>query len=596
MALTEAQQVAVLQRHRAAQDGTGPSCSLRSLASEFNTSIRQIRDVLDGRQRSYRRAPRPGAMPPSPAPAAPTPAMPELPPPLPEPDVLTPETFDTGALIRDLVDNGGLAEFIKIFWSECVPQAYCHNWHIDAICEYLEAVTLGQINRLVINIPPGCMKSLSVGVFWPAWMWTLDPKLAFLFGSFDQSLLNNKQSEPMIELINSETYQAAYPYVRLAQQKPALREFKNTEGGFRFNTSPEGKGTGRHVDHLVVDDPMKPQDAVGGRKAAFDKVNNWFDGTLPTRVRKAIVLIMQRVHTDDLAGLCLGRGYESLILPMRQVKRSMWARDPRKEVGELLWPAYKDEAKVRELEIGLKHEASAQLQQDPTPATGGIIEEPWTRLEWVEPPTRGRWCSSWDFSSKSLETSHSKVAGQLWCATRCMTVVREYLSDLSDRLAKVPGANGDIRLKNLIEGEEYYLLIDWVGGYWNFVTSKAQFVMTHARPFWKQHARVKLIEAKANGIPLIEEFQAKFAGIRGVEPEGLKEERLRVHSDKFETGQVVFCPGADPVREELVKFPRFSWDDQVDAATQALDYLANKNARYRENLRKIAAGGGGFRL
>lgn len=600
--LTPAQQLDVRTRYQAGVDGTGPATTIAGLASEYGTSTRPIRDAIRGAGSSSRPGPRTRggpnrAAPPAATPrAAPPPANIPLPPPLEEPDVLTPETFDTGALIRDLVDNGGLREFIRIMWSECVPQTFCDNWHIGAICEHLEAVTLNQINRLVINVPPGHMKSLSVGVFWPAWMWTLDPKLAFMFGSFDQSLLNSKQSEPMIELINSAPYQSAYSYVQLAQQKPALREFKNTEGGFRFNTSPEGKGTGRHVDHLVVDDPMKPGDAIGQRAAAFAKVSNWFDGTLPTRVRKSITVIMQRVHTDDLAGVCIARGYETLILPARQVKRSMWARDPRVEVGEPLWPALFPETRLRELEIGLKHEASAQLQQDPTPATGGIIEEVWTRLEWVEPPARGRWCSSWDFSSKSLEQSHSKVAGQLWCATRCSLTVREYLSDLNDRLAKIPGANGDVRMRPLVEGEEYYLLIDWVGGYWNFVTSKAQFVMTHARPLWKANARVKLIEAKANGIPLIAEFESRYAGIKGVEPSGTKEERLRIHSDKFETGQVVFCPGADPVREELVKFPRFSWDDQADAATQALDHLANRHARYRENLAKIARNGSGFRL
>jgi hypothetical protein len=577
-ALTPHQQAEIVRLYAAGQSGLGPPETYRSLADRYGVSTRPIRDAINAA--AARREP---------APALGTGPEAFIPPPVVEPDVLTPEAFDSGALIRDLVDNGGLAEFMRIFW--CVPQPFRDNWHLHAICEHLEAVTLGQIKRLVVNIPPGHSKSLTCGVFWPAWFWTLDPGIQFLAGSFDQTLLNN-QSERMIEIINSPDYQAAYgAHVKLASQTPALREFKNTAKGFRFNTSPEGKGTGRHVDGLLIDDPMKPQDAILQRKAAFDKVNTWFDGTLQTRVRQWIVVIMQRVHTDDLAGRCLAEGYTPLILPARQVKRTMWARDPRTEVGELLWPDLFPEERVRATELKLRNEASAQLQQDPTPATGGIIEEPWTRLEWVEPPSRGRWCSSWDFSSKSLNESHSKVAGQLWCATRCMVAVREYLSDLNDRLARVPGANGDVRIKNLIEGETYYLLIDWVGGLWNFPTSRAQFTMVHDRPLWKQHARIKLIEAKANGIPLIAEFQTKFIGIRGVEPEGTKEERLRVHSDKFEAGQIIFCPGADPVREEFVKFPRFTWDDQADAGTQALDYLANKNERYRENLRKIAAGG-----
>ncbi len=255
--------------------------------------------------------------------------------------------FDEGALIRELVDRGGLSEFVKQFWGECVPQTLAWNWHLDAIAEYLQAVTVGQIKRLVINIPPGTGKSLNCGVFWPAYLWTLDPTIQIICGSFDQTLLNG-QSEKLIAILRSDRYRSAYPWVSLVNDKsPALREFKLSAGGYRFNTSPEGKGTGRHGDGAIVDDPMKPLDAQMQRKPAFTKIDNWFDGTLQTRIRKWLVCVMQRVHTDDLAGRCLAEGYESLILPMRQTRRVMWqppewvterARDPRTEVGELLWP------------------------------------------------------------------------------------------------------------------------------------------------------------------------------------------------------------------------------------------------------------------
>ncbi len=585
---------AIRLRYEDGQIGLAPSISFEDLAKQYGCSTRPIRDAIVGRD-GREPAPLPEGHPalapaPPPPPAAATPFPLIVPTP---PDVLTPENFDMGAIIRELVDEGGLHEFIRIFWGDCVPQTFSDNWHIGAICEHLEAVALGQISRLVINIPPGHMKSLSVGVFWPCWMWSLDPKLGFMYGSYDQSLLNSKQSEPMIQLIGSPAYQSAYPYVQLAAKSPALREFKNTEGGFRFNTSPEGKGTGRHVDHLVVDDPMKPQDAIGQRKAAFDKVTNWFDGTLPTRVRKSITLIMQRVHTDDLAGLCKNRGYTTLILPARQVKRTMWERDPRKEVGEVLWPAIYPEERLRELEIGLKGEASAQLQQDPTPATGGIVQEPHTRREWIEVPKSGTFIQSWDMSAKGTQEAHSRVSGQLWCVTRELKQCREYISTLEDRLAKIVGANQDHYVIHLPAREEFYLLIDAVGGLWNFSTSKAQFVMAQARPNWNR-ARIKLIEAKANGIPLIEEYKSHFVGIKAVEPDGDKAERLRRHSEVFEAGQILFPPNlkiADPIREQLIKFPKFSHDDEVDTATQALDRLRNRAAHYRENLARAAQRG-----
>lgn len=591
-ALFDQKQRAEIQRKHAA------GASIAAIAREYGCSDRPIRDLVVGRRR-------PGGgtnAAPAVAPTIIVPStLPVLPPVSPAIDHLTPEAFDTSALVRELVDRGGLREFMRLFWDVVDPRPFADGWHLGAICEYLQAVTLGQITRLVINIPPGHSKSLTCGVFWPAWFWTIDPGQSFLTGSFDQSLLNN-QSERMIAILNSENYRGAYPYVRLRKEAPALREFKNTEGGFRFNTSPEGKGTGRHVDGLLIDDPLKPQDAILGREAAFKKVDTWFDGTLQTRVRKWITVIMQRVHSNDLAGRCIAEGYEALILPARQVKRPMWARDPRKEVGELLWPALFPEERVRLQEIKLKNEASAQLQQDPTPATGGFVEESWTRYEWITMPTKGTWVQSWDFSSKGTLESHSKVSGQLWCVTKDLTELREYYSDLADRMARVPGALQDFMVHKIDGRAEYYCLIDWVGGLWNYAASKAQFVMSQDRPHWHR-ARIKLIELKANGPALIEDMKGKFTGIRGVEPQGSKEERYRVHTDKWEAGQIVYPPGdprkvdgvqymlgADVIREEHIKFPRFTHDDHVDTTTQALDKLANGAQRYRENLARIARG------
>jgi hypothetical protein len=521
------------------------------------------------------------------------------------PDLTRPETFDMGAIIRELVDRGGYLEFVRQFWQSIEPAEFQENWHHGAMCEYLERVALGDCKRLVINIPPSSSKSTIVSVLWPAWMWALKPETRFLVASFDQSLVL-RDAGKMISCITSETYQGAYPYVELSSPNPAHGNFTNTSGGLRFSTTPEGKGTGRHAHVAIIDDPMKPQDTVGNRAAAFAKVNNWFDYTLPTRAvvpkEFAIVVIMQRLHHDDIAGRCKEMGYESLILPMRQVKRTMWARDPRKEPGELLWPSRYDEDKVRELELSLRNEASAQLQQDPTPATGGFIHEAWTRLEWIEPPVRGTFCQSWDFSSKGIEEAHSKVSGQLWCVTRDLKFLHEYLSSLDDRLAKIPGAATERILRTLPERTELYCLLDWVGGHWDFPASKREFTMAQSRPMWDR-AKIKLIELKANGPAIISEMKNHFPGIKGVEPEGSKEERLHTHTEKWEMGQVVYPPGrrkvgkteyavgADVVREEHVKFPRFTWDDMVDTTTQALDRLANNAKRYRENLRLIAQRG-----
>lgn len=522
-------------------------------------------------------------------------------------DELDPQQVDRAEAIRELVKRGGLHEFIQAFWNEIETVPFLDNWHVRALCEYLEAVTRGDIKRLVINVPPGCMKSLSCGVFWPAYLWARDPTVKTLVASFDKTLVTG-QAQKVIDLVNSEDFQAVYPETQIREQRPALGEFHTTAGGFRFSTSPEGKGTGRHVTGILVDDPMKPQDAINNREASFKKIDTWFNGTLQTRVREWIVLIMQRLHTNDLAGQCLEKGYDSLILPMRRAKRAQWSRDPRKEPGELLWPENPrfTEEKVTDLYRDLKGEASAQLDQDPTPMTGGIVNEACTRLEWIEVPKRGTFVQSWDFNAKGAQESHSKVSGALWCVSRDIKHLRELLTSLDDRLAKIkapPGA--DSRIFLCPERAEYFLLIDRVGGHWAYHKSKEQFLAAQDRPNWRR-ARVKLIELKANGPALIEDLKTKIQGLKGVEPKDSKEERLRVHSDKFETMQVVFPPASvvyddegrgrprpvgDAVREQLIKFPRFTWDDDVDTTTQALDRLSSRTERYRENLRIAAQKG-----
>ena len=513
---------------------------------------------------------------------------------LPEvPDISNPEIIDEAPIVRELIARRGLSEFVRRFWHCVEPGQYLENWHHAAIYEHLEAVTAGELQKLAMCVPPGTGKSLSVGVFWPAWFWAIDPTISALFGSFDQSLLGI-QSEKLTSILQDPLYRACYPHVELKRNKPGTKEFYLTAGGYRFNTSPEGKGTGRHVSGGVIDDPMKPQDAILAREAAFRKINTWFNGTVQTRVKEWMVLIMQRVHTLDLAGLCKEDGYTMLEIPMRQVKHTMWARDPRKEVGELLWPSNPryTEAKIKELEKKLGNEASAQLQQDPTPATGGFVEEPWTRLEYIEPPAKGVFIQSWDFSTKGTLESHSKVAGELWCRTRHLGHVYQYISTLEERVGKlVAGASKDRVVIKLPQGVEYYVLVDAVGGHWNFSQSCAQFTMAQARPLWNK-AFVKLIEEKANGPAIIERMSQQFAGIKGIIPKGSKEERLHRHTDRWDGGLIVYppLPLGDKIREEHVKFPRFTHDDHVDTTTQALDKLAGSNQAYHEMLRKIGEG------
>ena len=140
-----------------------------------------------------------------------------------------------------------LNHFIKQLWPQVDPSDYVPGWHIDAICEHLEAVTRGEIKRLVINIPPRHMKSLAVGVFWPAWEWLRNPAEQWLFASYAESL-SIRDSVKCRRLIQSPSYQALLsnfqPDLVLTGDQNTKIRFENNFGGYRLATSVGGALTG----------------------------------------------------------------------------------------------------------------------------------------------------------------------------------------------------------------------------------------------------------------------------------------------------------------------------------------------------------------
>ena len=225
---------------------------------------------------------------------------------------------------RDLCQRS-LRDFTKKAWKVVEPAIdFVPNWHIDAISEHLEAVTFGQINRLVINIPPGFMKSLMCGVFWPAWSWTHTPQTKWITASYS-SLVAKRDSLRARRLMESGWYQSRWGHRWRPNPDDWTKErYSNSLAGVRIATTVGGSITGEHANHQLVDDPVKPLDA-GTRKvdtAALVECIEWWDETMASRVADARTatrtIIMQRLHDRDLSGHVLRRGgYEHLCLPMK---------------------------------------------------------------------------------------------------------------------------------------------------------------------------------------------------------------------------------------------------------------------------------------
>lgn len=445
-----------------------------------------------------------------------------------------------------------LPAFIEQAWHVVEPAIdYVPGWHLDAIAEHLEAVTRGDIRNLIINIPPRHMKSLSVCVFWPCWVWTERPSLRWLFASYSDRLAT-RDSLKCRRLIQSPWYQARWGSVyRLTGDQNEKTRFENDKTGYRLATGVGGQATGEGGDVLVVDDPIKARDADSD--AVRTSANIWWDETMSTRGNDpktaAKVIIMQRLHEDDLTGHVLARAeggehYEHLCLPAEYEPRAYasgigWS-DPRTDDGELLWPARFGATELSNLKATLgSYAASGQLQQRPTPRGGGMIKRAWWRFYTTPPERFDQVVDSWDMTFKDSKQADF-VSGQKWGRVGADAYLLARLHDRMDFPA----------------------------------TQQAVKNLALRAPI----APAKLVEDKANGSAIIASLRSTVAGLIAVEPQGGKQARAAAVSPFIEAGNVYLpdpsiAPWVEAFISECAAFPLGAYDDDVDSMSQALARL-----------------------
>lgn len=452
-----------------------------------------------------------------------------------------------------------LADFIRIGWRYIDPADYITNWHIDAICEHLQAVSKGQIRRLIINVPPRHMKSISVSVAWPAWTWIQDndaaplmgPKVRYLASSYAHSL-SIRDSVKCRRLIESPWYQGNWgDHFSLTDDQNTKIRFENDHHGYRIATSVEGTTTGEGGDVVLVDDAMSAGDANSVTKQ--DAVISWWDDVMSTRLNDqktgAFAVIAQRLHKRDLIGHILERAasdWTHLCLPARYERDHphVWVCDPRKEDGELLWPERNGEPELQALEAALGSFGTAgQLQQRPAPLGGGIFKTAWWKYFTPEAlPQVKRIVQSWDTAFKTKTTNDYSV-----CTTWAECANGYYLVDVWKQKVEFP------ELKRM-------------------VASKAAQTWGGMRP------NAILVEDKASGQSLIQELQRDtMLPIIPVQVETDKVARAFAVTPLIESGRVFLPDGADWVADfvaSLAAFPNAVHDDDVDSTTQGLGYLS----------------------
>jgi predicted phage terminase large subunit-like protein len=446
-----------------------------------------------------------------------------------------------------------LRAFVEQAWPVLEPsRPFRPNWHIDLVCEHLEAISTGATTRLLINLPPRSMKSLLVSVLWPTWEWIRWPGLRYIVASYTDALAA-KHSLDRRTVLQSPLFQSRWgDRVILAPDQNEKGEFLNTARGHMIATSVGGSILGKGGDRIIIDDPHNPTqiESDAQREAAITHFK-----TLATRLddkkHGAVVVVQQRLHEGDLSAVCLALGgYVHLCLPAEAEERTEIVfpsgRRVVREPGDLLWPDREGRAELDEQKKVLGTAMyTAQYQQQPTAARGAIFQREWFRFYDVLPVGAQAYnLQSWDLSFKGDQSS-------------------DYVVGL---MAARAGAH--IYLMNRRRGQ------------WSFTETIKQ-VRALVRDY--PDTRTILVEEAANGHAVINTLQQQIPGLIGVTPLGGKLARAQAASATVEAGNLwlpnPYTPRGQliPERawveeliEECCRFPRGKHDDQVDALTQLI--------------------------
>jgi predicted phage terminase large subunit-like protein len=482
-----------------------------------------------------------------------------------------------------------LKEFSVEAWHVIEPGTpYVDNWHAAAICDHLEAVTRGEITNLLINVPPGTSKSTFTCVMWPAWIWSFRPEWRWLFATYADNLSLRDAGKARL-LLESDWYKAAFrPTWRLQGDTNAKGYYANSRMGFRVSTSVGGAGTGLRGDAIVVDDPLNAKEAVSGN--AIEEVKHWWDQAFSNRLNDMRtgrrVIIMQRLHEDDLSGHVLAKGipkFEHLCLPAeferkRRCTTSLPFSDPRTSEGELLFPERFPVSVLKE-ELAAKGSSgyAGQYQQRPAPAAGNRFLKTWWR--WWKPdgvgsPVLGRPDGCNTFAATALPGRLDDCLISVDCTFKgaSRAAIRSELDYVSIVVVGKVGAN-----KFILDRRHGKVGIAQTLGW-----------IRELRADYPRARRI-LVEDKANGSAVIELLQDELEGIIAIQPEGGKEARAAACEPQIEAGNVYLpdgAPWADGFVEEFALFPNGRHDDQVDSLTQALVWWIN-GGRDRERARKM---------
>ena len=439
------------------------------------------------------------------------------------------------------------------------------NWHLDYLCDVLEEVYKGNIKRLIINIPPRYLKSIICSVAFPAWVLGKNPTKRIIVASYSK-ILATKHSQDTRIIMQSKWYKKNFFKTTLAEGMNEKNKFCTTDNGFRFATSIGGTLTGEGGDILIVDDPHNPVGIYN--KANRKKTINWFTGVFSSRLNNknegAIIVIMQRLHKDDLSGYILSNNklndWFVVNLPsIAEEEKQYYLFDKLykiRKVGDVLHAKMENKTTLKKIkqELG-EYNFEAQYQQNPVALDGNMIKKTWLKY----------------FVLTDFNILVEKYKLSYYISIDCASGI---------------GTENDftaISIFSVYENKFYLCEMIRLKLQYPELKSKIENLILNYKPI------SILIEDKSNGSSMIQDLQQNHNNIISIKPTKSKEFRVNSILTTLESGNLLIAKNqtwSNELEIELLSFPSCKHDDQVDSISQFINWY-NSNRFLLKDLPKI---------
>lgn len=439
---------------------------------------------------------------------------------------------------------------VKVFETLHPSTEFVPEWHIELVCrEVIDFLSNAADRHLVVNLPPRSLKSIILSVALPAYLLGKNPSERILCVSYN-ALLANQMARDTLAVMVAPWYRELFPCTIIARN-PEEGIF-TTKSGYRRSTSIGGTVTGLGADIIIVDDPIKPEDALSD--STRDRINSWTTSTLLSRANdkrsSKVILVMQRVHVDDPSATFLKLpATRHLRLPaiadrdytfrLGGARTKWWTeeeplQDTREHLGIL---------EVERQKIG-DYNFRTQYLQDPVPLDGDMIRLSWFQ-RYGEPPhyqPGDERIFSWDTAMSESNTADYSV-----CTSWLVREGRYYLLEVIRKRLLYP------ELKRVM-----------------------------VKQFHDNRNATILIEDKASGISIADDLRADGIGVVRIHPETNKRHRASIASSQIEAGNIYipqYAAWLDEFLAEVAAFPASRHDDQVDSVAQAIIWVQNKTRK-----------------